>query len=224
MELEVKIPSVGESIKQAMIAQWFKHDGEAVQKDEPLFAIETDKVTLEVVSPANGVLHIKLQEGETAAIGALAAVIDAMSAEERPDPKAEKKTLVKTPAPADKPSMGPPATPPEAETPTERSLPEEKEPRIVSGRPKPAAGAAECSGIEGTGQAADQLSRRWRISKRETQPESASTEPVKEKNLCRGRRREPGGKKAHVFHPKRIAQHLVASRIPPYTTFNEIDM
>ena len=100
MEIEVKIPSVGESVKEATIAQWFKRDGEAVQKDEPLFAIETDKVTLEVVSPAGGMLRIKLQEGETAAIGTLAAVVDSDKAQGRPEPEEEKNEPEKAGTPA----------------------------------------------------------------------------------------------------------------------------
>ncbi|MBW2488680.1 MAG: dihydrolipoamide succinyltransferase, partial [Deltaproteobacteria bacterium] len=65
MIVEVKVPSVGESVTEALLAQWFKKDGDTVRKDEPLFVIETDKVTLEVVSEATGVLKVKVQEGET---------------------------------------------------------------------------------------------------------------------------------------------------------------
>ena len=41
MALEVKVPSVGESVKEAVLAQWFKADGDTVHKDEPLFVLET---------------------------------------------------------------------------------------------------------------------------------------------------------------------------------------
>ena len=61
MVVEVKVPSVGESVTEALLAQWFKNDGDMVKKDEPLFVIETDKVTLEVVSEAAGVLSIQVQ-------------------------------------------------------------------------------------------------------------------------------------------------------------------
>jgi 2-oxoglutarate dehydrogenase E2 component (dihydrolipoamide succinyltransferase) len=50
MTVEIKVPSVGESVTEATLAEWFKKDGDRVQKDEPLFVIETDKVTLEVVA------------------------------------------------------------------------------------------------------------------------------------------------------------------------------
>jgi len=55
MLIEIKVPSVGESVTEALLAQWFKSDGDPVKKDEPLFVIETDKVTLEVVAEADGV-------------------------------------------------------------------------------------------------------------------------------------------------------------------------
>ncbi len=76
MQLEIKVPSVGESVKEAVLAQWFKKSGEQVQKDEPLFVIETDKVTLEVTAQADGVLTIIAAEGATVAIGAVVGMID----------------------------------------------------------------------------------------------------------------------------------------------------
>jgi 2-oxoglutarate dehydrogenase E2 component (dihydrolipoamide succinyltransferase) len=76
MIIEIKVPSVGESVTEALLAQWFKHDGDAVKKDEPLFVIETDKVTLEVVAEADGVLSIQVAEGETVAIGAVVGTLD----------------------------------------------------------------------------------------------------------------------------------------------------
>jgi len=77
MAIDIKVPSVGESVKEAVLAQWFKKDGERVRKDEPVFLIETDKVTLEVVAEADGVLHINAPEGDTVAIGAVVGSIEA---------------------------------------------------------------------------------------------------------------------------------------------------
>ena len=76
MIVEIKVPSVGESITEAVLAQWYKNDGDMVKKDEPLFVIETDKVTLEVVAEADGVLSISVVEGETVAIGAVVGTLD----------------------------------------------------------------------------------------------------------------------------------------------------
>ncbi len=110
MIFEIKIPSVGESVTEALLAQWFKNDGDTVKKDEPLFVIETDKVTLEVVSEADGVLSIKVQEGETVAIGAVVGTIDTAGA---PKP-AEPPPAPKTPEIKEEPPQAvPPEKPPE---------------------------------------------------------------------------------------------------------------
>lgn len=76
MVIDIKVPSVGESVTEAVLTQWFKQDGDMVRKGEALFVIETDKVTLEVEAEADGVLAIKVAEGETVAIGAVVATID----------------------------------------------------------------------------------------------------------------------------------------------------
>jgi 2-oxoglutarate dehydrogenase E2 component (dihydrolipoamide succinyltransferase) len=76
MLIDIKIPSVGESVTEALLAQWFKNDGDLVKNDEPLFVIETDKVTLEVVAEADGVLAITVAEGEMVAIGAVVGTLD----------------------------------------------------------------------------------------------------------------------------------------------------
>ncbi|MEX1298177.1 MAG: 2-oxoglutarate dehydrogenase complex dihydrolipoyllysine-residue succinyltransferase [Desulfotignum sp.] len=76
MSYDVKVPNVGESITEALLVQWLKNDGDTVQTDEPLFVIETDKVTLEVTADTGGTLNIKVKEGETVAIGAVVAVIE----------------------------------------------------------------------------------------------------------------------------------------------------
>jgi 2-oxoglutarate dehydrogenase E2 component (dihydrolipoamide succinyltransferase) len=69
MEIDIKIPSVGESVQEAVLVQWYKKDGDTIQKDEPIFVVETDKVTLEIVAEASGILKILVSEGETVSIG-----------------------------------------------------------------------------------------------------------------------------------------------------------
>ena len=54
MSVEIKVPTLGESVTEATVARWFKKAGEAVSADEPLVELETDKVTLEVNAPASG--------------------------------------------------------------------------------------------------------------------------------------------------------------------------
>ncbi|HBZ56250.1 MAG TPA: dihydrolipoamide succinyltransferase [Syntrophobacteraceae bacterium] len=71
MRLDITIPEVGESVKEAVLAQWFRRDGDQVRKDEILFLLETDKVTLEIVAQADGILHILEPQGKTVAIGSV---------------------------------------------------------------------------------------------------------------------------------------------------------
>ena len=69
---DIRVPTLGESVTEATIGKWFKQPGEAVAVDEPLVELETDKVTIEVPSPAAGVLSdIAAKDGETVAVGAL---------------------------------------------------------------------------------------------------------------------------------------------------------
>ena len=75
MIIEIRIPGVGESVREAVLAQWLKNDGDAVKKDEPILVIETDKVSLEVAAEADGVLHIQVPAGTTVPIGTVVATL-----------------------------------------------------------------------------------------------------------------------------------------------------
>src|SRR5215470_11246874 len=69
---DIRVPALGESVTEATIGKWFKRPGDPVVVDEPLVELETDKVTIEVPSPAAGVLaDIAAKDGETIAVGAL---------------------------------------------------------------------------------------------------------------------------------------------------------
>ncbi|MEM7620874.1 MAG: 2-oxoglutarate dehydrogenase complex dihydrolipoyllysine-residue succinyltransferase [Pseudomonadota bacterium] len=72
MSIEVRVPTLGESVTEATVGQWFKKAGEAVNADEPVVELETDKVTIEVPAPSAGVLsEIIVNEGDTVEVGAL---------------------------------------------------------------------------------------------------------------------------------------------------------
>ena len=74
---DVTLPSLGESVTEGIITQWFKKVGDAVARDEPLFEVSTDKVDSEMPSPAAGVLvEILAEEGDTVETGSRVAVID----------------------------------------------------------------------------------------------------------------------------------------------------
>lgn len=150
MKIEIKVPGVGESVTEATLAEWFKKDGDTVQKDEPLFVIETDKVTLEVVAEADGVLSIKVAAGETVAIGAVVGTIDTEAApakkkkDVQKEPEAQKISVKETPPqeePEEKPEKqkeAPPKAAAEKEKQKVAKKPEEKEPQKKKEKPAPA--------------------------------------------------------------------------------------
>ena len=76
MIIEVKVPSVGESVTSGVVSAWHKKSGEFVSEGEPLFALETDKVSTDVVAQKSGVLETKVPEGQEVKIGEVIAIID----------------------------------------------------------------------------------------------------------------------------------------------------
>ncbi|HKR54608.1 MAG TPA: 2-oxoglutarate dehydrogenase complex dihydrolipoyllysine-residue succinyltransferase [Chthoniobacterales bacterium] len=92
MSVQVKIPAVGESISSGVVSVWHKKSGEQVKKGDPLFTLETDKVSTEIVAETDGVLRTKATEGQEVKIGEVVAEIEetpapaAASREEEPAP------------------------------------------------------------------------------------------------------------------------------------------
>ena len=90
MAIEIKAPTLPESVPDGTIATWYKQEGETVARDELLVDIETDKVLLEVVAPENGVLQsINKAEGETIISNELLALFEAGVAVPAANPKKE---------------------------------------------------------------------------------------------------------------------------------------
>jgi 2-oxoglutarate dehydrogenase E2 component (dihydrolipoamide succinyltransferase) len=78
MASEIRVPTLGESVTEATVASWYKKSGDAVNADEPLVELETDKVTVEVPAPASGALgEILVKEGETVEVGTLLGMLEA---------------------------------------------------------------------------------------------------------------------------------------------------
>ncbi len=76
MSTDIKVPAMGESVTEATVARWFKKEGDAVARDEPLLELETDKVTVEVPAPAAGSLEsITVKAGATVQVGAILGAI-----------------------------------------------------------------------------------------------------------------------------------------------------
>ena len=135
---DIMTPALGESVTEATVAKWSKKAGDTVRKDEILVELETDKVSLEVAAPADGVLdYIAAEEGATVepgavlgrmTEGAVAAAPKANGAkaaeaapkvEAKPEPKPEPKPAAE-PVLAPSPSVSPPRT---SSTPPRSSAP-----------------------------------------------------------------------------------------------------
>jgi len=100
MSIDIKVPSLGESVTEATIARWYKSIGDSVSIDEPLLELETDKVTLEVPAPVSGQLtDIKVKDGDTVEVGAILGAIaeGAVAAEKAPDPQPTIDTIEEEP-------------------------------------------------------------------------------------------------------------------------------
>ena len=142
MATEIRVPTLGESVVEATVSQWYKQAGDMVDADEPLVELETDKVTVEVPAPASGVLSdIVVNAGDTVEVGALLGAIaegvgkaQAVKAEPKaepapepagqptaPEPEPELKALVREPHIREE--IGPDAMPP---SPAARKLLAEK--------------------------------------------------------------------------------------------------
>src|SRR5437588_575093 len=89
MSVQVKIPAVGESISSGIVSVWHKKSGEQVKKGDPLFTLETDKVSTEIVAEADGVLRTKANEGQEVKIGEVVAEIEESAAPAAADQKKE---------------------------------------------------------------------------------------------------------------------------------------
>jgi len=115
MATEIRVPTLGESVTEATVGQWFKQAGDHVAADEPLVELETDKVTVEVPAPASGVLaEIAVNAGETVAVGAVLGAIraaDGKSPPPKPKPIVVKAELaaVEAAALAEEPALRKPA-------------------------------------------------------------------------------------------------------------------
>src|SRR5262249_60122767 len=99
--VDIKVPSAGESVTEGRLARWLKPDGAAVQRDEMVCELETDKATAEVPAPVAGILRHRAKEGDTVTIGAVIGAIDPAGAPQAAAP-AKANTTPAPPAPPDR--------------------------------------------------------------------------------------------------------------------------
>jgi len=121
-QLEMKVPSPGESISEVEIATWLVSDGDYVEKDQAIAEVDSDKATLELPAEASGIITLKAAEGDTVEVGAVCCLIDTSA-------KAPKNTKPKAAAPAPAPVAAPAPAP----------APAAKQADHAAGHPSPAA-------------------------------------------------------------------------------------
>src|SRR6476619_687917 len=89
MSIELKIPEVGESVREVQIGRWLKHEGDPVAQDENVVELETDKASMELPAPSAGVLgKILKQEGDMVAVGEGVGLIEPSTAKSSGDGEA----------------------------------------------------------------------------------------------------------------------------------------
>src|SRR3954466_8616049 len=130
MATEIRVPTLGESVSEAMIGRWFKKPGDPVKADEPVVELETDKVTLEVNAPAAGTLgDIVAKDGETVTPGAvLGSIVEGGAGSQAAAPakaapaKSAPPAASQAPPPHHPPGPPPPRSPPPKRPPRLRCL------------------------------------------------------------------------------------------------------
>ena len=213
MSIEIKVPAMGESVTEATISKWFKKEGDVVKRDEPLLELETDKVTVEVPSPADGAIEsINAQAGATVQVGALLGAIAEGKAASAPAPKAAPKAEAPKPAaPAAVPAPKAPAMTTDAP-----AMPSAKRISEESGIP--------LSSVSGTG-------REGRVTKGDMlgalAARSSAPQPAAAPAPAGARANEAREEKVAMTRlRKTIALRLKESQntAAQLTTFNEVDM
>ena len=203
MSIEIKVPTVGESITSGLISVWHKKSGEMVKSGEPLFTLETDKVSTEITAEKGGLLTIVKAEGEEVKIGEIVGSIDDSVAAPIASaaPVAPAKSEAKSATKADRSDRLSPAVRVAVE---ENKL----DPKSISG-----------SGKEGQITKPDVVAHLEAASSGSTGPIN-STNPISPVSSPRETR-----KKLSPLRRK-IAQHLVSAQqnAAILTTFNEADM
>jgi len=129
MAIEIKVPALGESVTEATVGKWLKQAGEAVNVDEPLVELETDKVSVEVPAPTAGVLAaILVETGATVAVGTVLGRINEGASAGAAAPAQPKPQSAPSPAPAAQaapaPQGGMPPSPAARKIMEEKGIPE----------------------------------------------------------------------------------------------------
>ncbi|SEN00260.1 2-oxoglutarate dehydrogenase E2 component [bacterium A37T11] len=238
MSLEIKVPTVGESITEVTLSQWLKKDGDFVEMDENIAELESDKATFELPAEKAGILKIVAQEGDTLEIGAVVATIEEGSATKAESPKAEGEKPKAESAPQAS-NAAPAAVAVAAPASSPAPIDAESEDSYAAGTPSPAAAkilkekGIDPAGIKGTGKDG-RITKEDALSAENAKPKapSAVSAPAENKpaapaavvSAAPGSRNERREKMSSLR--KTVAKRLVTvkNETAMLTTFNEVDM
>ncbi len=206
MAIELKIPSVGESVTQVTIAAWLKEDGDYVEMDEAVAELESDKATVELNAEKNGILKILIAEGEDVEIGIAVATID---------------TDAPAPEGTDKPAITAPKTEVRSEAPAPIITSPAPNTNYATGTPSPAANkilaekGITANTVHGTGKDGRITKYDAMLAESGAMDYSSPTEPSREQE-----------RKKMSNLRKTIARRLVSAKneTAMLTTFNEVNM
>ncbi len=210
MAIEIRVPQMGESVTEGVIAQWLKKKGESVAADEPIVEVETDKITVEVPAPAAGVLvELSVSEGDTVGVGDVIGSIDSAASPTASAPAAEAVTTPAAPAPA---AAAPAA--PAAATPA---------PAMPSARAEARRRGVDLGQVQGSGRGGRVLKEDV-IEAAKTPAPAPAAAPPRPAAPAPGERVEERKKMSPLR--RRVAERLVQSQkgTATLTTFNEVDM
>lgn len=216
MSIEIKVPAMGESVTEATVARWFKKEGDSVVRDEPLVELETDKVTVEVPSPADGTLEaIVVQTGASVEVGTILGTIAEGAATGRsapkPTPQPPPQPAAPKPAPVQQPAPQP-VQPAPAVMPSVRRISEETgiNPASVKG-----------NGKDGRVTKGDMLAAlEARAAERQARPAVTAVPTGPRPNAAREERVAMTRLRRTIALRLKESQNTAAQ----LTTFNEVDM
>lgn len=209
MSIEIKVPSVGESITEVTLSSWLKSSGDYVEQDEAICEIESDKASVELVAEKAGILTTVAEEGDTLEIGAVVASIDPSKAGATPKPSQLESNSPTPPLPSlSKQEKG------------EKNYPSPAAAKILAEKGVDVQ-SVQGSGKEGRITKEDALKVQEVTSKVESLKTSPAPSFVQEDTSSRNIRREKmSGLRKTIAKRLVMAKHETAM----LTTFNEIDM
>ncbi|HKD21067.1 MAG TPA: 2-oxoglutarate dehydrogenase complex dihydrolipoyllysine-residue succinyltransferase [Rhizomicrobium sp.] len=226
MSIDIKVPAMGESVTEATVSKWFKKVGDTVARDEPLVELETDKVTVEVPSPAAGTIEsISVEEGASVEVGTVLGTIAEGAGAVKAPPAAPAKPAPQPPKPAPAPAPARPAPTPAQPAPAQTAPQTNPPPVMPSVRRISEETGVSPASINGSGKGG-RVTKGDILSALETRAAERAAKPAPQ---------APAGPRTNAEREERVhmsrLRKTIALRLKEsqntaaqLTTFNEVDM